>query len=112
MNDLVIKKYVLGQYLLYINGIELKSRDIYDYPNYRIFENGTVINKNTGFILKQNKCSSEYLKVDLYKDSKRRTCYIHRLVAQAFHVNFENKKRVLHIDNNKLNNHKSNVFWC
>ena len=56
--------------------------------------------------------SKGYQVIDLYKDKKRKHCKIHRLVAEAFISNPENKGDVNHIDGDKTNNHVENVEWC
>lgn len=53
-----------------------------------------------------------YLRINLYKNSKLCSRSIHRLVAQAFILNPENKQQVNHIDANKQNNIVSNLEWC
>lgn len=52
-----------------------------------------------------------YLFVSLIKDRKRKNHYVHRLVAECFVENPENKKVVNHIDYNTRNNIASNLEW-
>lgn len=64
-----------------------------------------------GRVLKGIKDVKGYLLVNLYKNSIVSTKKIHRLVAQAFIPNPENKPQVNHIDENKTNNMVSNLEW-
>lgn len=52
-----------------------------------------------------------YLVVALYKNGKRYFKKIHRLVAEAFIPNPDNKSEVNHIDGNKSNNNYTNLEW-
>lgn len=52
-----------------------------------------------------------YLRVNLCYNGNHYTCYVHRLVADAFiyNDNPEVKTMVHHLDGNNLNNHSSNL---
>lgn len=56
--------------------------------------------------------SSGYLVVDLYKNGVGKTKHVHRLVAENFIENKENKATVNHIDGNKSNNVANNLEWA
>jgi hypothetical protein len=53
-----------------------------------------------------------YLLLDLYKDNKQKTVRVHRLVAEHFIENSDNKETVNHIDGNKGNNTADNLEWA
>lgn len=81
--------------------------------NYSINKQGQVRNDKTSHIKKPtlNKRNG-YLVVDLYKDNKREKVTVHRLVAEAFIPNPENKPTVDHIDGNRQNNSVDNLRWA
>ena len=62
-------------------------------------------------ILKPRKNHYGYLRFNLYKDGKRKTISVHRLVAIAFIPNPENKPQIDHINADKTNNTVNNLRW-
>lgn len=86
---------------------------------YKVSSFGRVIsverkdrfNRQVGGELKQAQVKG-YCFVTLFKDGKGIQRYVHRLVAEAFLPNPENKPCVDHIDTDKSNNHASNLRWA
>jgi len=62
--------------------------------------------------IKKNKRGNYYLRVTLSKNNKQKRFQVHRLVAENFIKNTENKKCVNHIDGNPENNNVDNLEWC
>lgn len=53
-----------------------------------------------------------YFHVTLFYKGKRNIFFVHRLVAEAFIPNPQNKATINHIDGNKLNNNVCNLEWA
>ena len=80
---------------------------------YIVSTDGVVKRASTGKILAQKLDKDNYLSVHLSmgKRGNTRQIFVHRLVAEAFIPNPENKSLVLHIDGNPVNNCVSNLKW-
>lgn len=63
-------------------------------------------------LLKERICRMGYPIVRLSKDGIAKNVRVHRILAQAFIENPENKPNVNHIDNNPLNKSLDNLEWC
>jgi len=86
-------------------------KTINNYPNYVVSESGVIINTKKNLKLTQYKRKG-YLFVTLSNNNKSKQCRVHRLVAEAFVENPNNYDCINHIDENKENNHYSNLEWC
>lgn len=83
-----------------------------NYKGYTVFEDGRVIGLRSDKFLKPGISSNGYPTVSIYSEGKNVSVCLHRLVAECFLPKVEGKTYVNHIDNNKLNNHVSNLEWC
>ena len=87
------------------------------YPNYEVSNLGNVRSLNyhregESKILKTSLNNKGYLYITLCKEGKTKRYFVHRLVAQAFLDNPNNLPQVNHKDEDKTNNHVSNIEYC
>lgn len=75
--------------------------------DYEITRDGNIINKHTGRYVKPQPNGKGYLRVGIGK----KLLFVHRLVAERYIPNEDNKPQVNHKDGNKLNNCVDNLEW-
>lgn len=94
--------------------MKIKEIDGYD-GKYLISDEGVVYTTSrqgsAGGKLKLHLNNNGYLRADLRNGEEHKSKLVHRLVAQAFIPNPENKKCVNHKDGNKRNNCVNNLEW-
>ncbi|MCD8210460.1 MAG: HNH endonuclease [Prevotella sp.] len=78
--------------------------------DYSVSTEGEVRRDSTNHILSQS-YQQDYKFVTLTIDKKQKRMRVHRLVAETFMQNPENKPYVNHIDGNRSNNNIDNLEW-
>jgi len=99
-------------------------RDVSGFEDcYQISNNGKLKSKDRMKVNGFGKCSYKgvilkprlyngYYRFTLQRLNKRRQVFIHRLVAEAFITNPENKPEVNHINGIRHDNRVENLEWC
>lgn len=89
----------------------VRINEIKKHKDYWITDDGRVISIGRGKILTNQLTKKGYHNLLLPVNNKKKLCIVHRLVAEAFIPNIENKPQVNHKDGNKQNNHYTNLEW-
>lgn len=79
---------------------------------YEVSNDGFIINRKTKTVLLGSHDKRGYKIVSIWIDDKMYSKKVHRLIAEAFILNPENKPTVNHKDGNKDNNSVSNLEWA
>jgi hypothetical protein len=92
----------------------MEIREIIGYEGlYGVDYNGIVYTRHTGeYTVLKSYTKGWYRSLKLCKNGVQRSHKIHRLVAQAFIPNPENKRCVNHKNFDKTDNRVENLEWC
>lgn len=95
---------------------KVKDNDLYLVSNFGRVKRLTYIGENglkyRERILSYSVSSDKYMKANLITKDGRKDFRVHRLVAEAFIPNPDNKPFINHKDGNKFNNTVDNLEWC
>lgn len=104
MKEVFVKAKSLSEYHEVSNYGRVRSID-------RVVGNWCGSQLKRGKLLSLKIMKNDYIRVGIRQGGKFKSQYVHRLVAEAFIPNPDNKPCVDHIDGNKRNNHVENLRW-
>ena len=87
-------------------------KPIKEFVDYEVSNKGKIRRIIDKKYKKQTPNKKGYKRVFFFIGGKTYTRYVHRLVAQTFLLNIENKKTVNHKDGDKSNNCIDNLEWA
>jgi len=82
------------------------------YHGYKVDSNGVVYSKVNGKPMKYGISEKGYFQICISILGKKTSKKIHRIVAETFIENPQNKRTVNHKDFNKTNNNLENLEWA
>jgi hypothetical protein len=85
--------------------------EINGYPTYLIYEDGRIYSKYLKKFRITHIDNNGYIRIRLCKDGIGKTFKVHRLVAEHYIPNVENKPQVDHINRNRSDNRVENLRW-
>jgi hypothetical protein len=78
---------------------------------YQVYEDGRIYSNRYKKFLKTRIDRGGYELVSLRKPGHRLTLNVHRVVCEVYHPNPDGHRVVLHINGDRLDNHKDNLRW-
>jgi hypothetical protein len=85
-------------------------RQVAGFDKYEVSNMGNI--RSDRGVLKPGKDTYGYNQVNLYKDGKRATWKVYRLVLEAFNPNTENKPQIDHINRVRDDDRLENLRWA
>lgn len=89
----------------------MKQTAVIKNTNYVINVNGDLLNLKTNKFKKWTKDTNGYMKTQIWINGKPKNVHQHRLLAQLFITNPEDKSQVNHINGIKHDNRLKNLEW-
>lgn len=90
----------------------MRKEKLKNYPNYIIHEDGSVWSNYHNKFIKHSFNKNGYKRVCVTNDRVPRRLFIHRLLAETWIPNPENKPQINHINGIKTDNCLANLEWC
>lgn len=86
--------------------------NVFSIDRIILAKDGAFYNKKGRKLLPNINKQNGYPQVSLWINNKRTSFYVHRLVAEAYLPNPENKPEINHKNSNRLDPSISNLEWC